>query len=517
MCKKCVASESGETLNLIPYPQKIIRRNGVCSSAGKKKIVHKILTGADGESNSEAYELEISSDEIVITGGKEGIFYAKITLEQLSMQFGNTIPCMLIEDSPVLEYRGFMLDSCRHFVPVCDVKKIIDLISFFKMNRFHWHLTDDQGWRIEIRKYPRLTSIGSRRGRADYGKFYEPDESDGFYSTEDIREVVEYASKRSVVIVPEIEIPGHETAMLAAYPEYGCSGSPMPDEAGTLGGIYQNLICAGKEESISFLKDILDEVMILFPGKDIHIGGDEAVKANWRACPDCQRRMHSLGLKDENELQQWLIIRMSEYLKSKGRRAVCWNDSLRGNELPKDFLVQFWNRDHAAIADFASRGGKIIQSDNRFFYIDYPYAINDLESILNAKICPDFISPLDRANVIGLETPLWTERVVDLDRAAFLMLPRIPAAGECAWTDSKTRNENNTNNSFSQRFRGCKAYAHGLGMWEAPEEYWKMDGELKQHDLDRYTDSLHSKGNIKATNISEEYEKIEESFYGKME
>ena len=293
-----------EKLNLVPYPEQITMTGGYLSASAK-------LTERETDVlKKEAYFLRITENEIYMEGDKAGLFFAHVTLKQLKLQFGDRIPCMEIKDAPRYAHRGFMLDSSRHFLPKKEVLRIIDVLALFKINRLHWHLIDDQGFRVEISAYPKLTEIGAVRGRSHFGLVDEYKNNCGYFTKEDIREVIAYAGERMIEIIPEIEIPGHESAMLAAYPEVGCGKVPV--EVVTTGGIFDNLICAGKESSFEFVTKILDELMELFPYEMIHIGGDEACKRKWRACPDCQRKKRELGLTDENALQQWFVIRIQK-------------------------------------------------------------------------------------------------------------------------------------------------------------------------------------------------------------
>ncbi len=293
-------------LHLVPYPQQIELQTGYVSSQTV------IAENQDNTLPYEGYSLAITEQGIHISGGQAGLFYAKQTLKQLLLQFPDALPCMEIKDTPRFAYRGFMLDSSRHFLPKEDVKKVIDVLALFKINKLHWHLIDDQGFRVEIKAFPKLTQIGAFRGRSQFGLVDSDTGNDGYFTQKDIREIVAYAGERMIDIIPEIEIPGHESAMLAAYPEVGCLNQIIPVE--TKGGIFDKLICAGKESSFTFIKQLLDELCELFPCEMIHIGGDEACKRIWRECPNCQSKIKELGLKDENALQQWFVVKVQEYL-----------------------------------------------------------------------------------------------------------------------------------------------------------------------------------------------------------
>lgn len=368
---------------------------------------------------------------------------------------------------PLFPYRGLMLDSARHFIPVEEIKKLIRAAGICGMNRLHWHLTDDQGWRIEIRKYPKLTEIGSVRGRSFFGGVSETENNDGFYTQEEIREIVRFAGEAGLEVIPEIEIPGHAGALLSAYPEYGCRGAAAREYAVEKGGgIFPNLICAGKESSVRFLEDILDEVMELFPCKMIHLGGDEALKLRWRRCPDCQRKIAAKGLKDEDALQHDLILEIGGYLAARDRETVVWNDVLNGGTLPPHFIVQQWMGGEDLTRQFMKDGGRVICSDIRVYYFDYPYGSTDLRKIWQYPRIPDWAEGYDN-QLLGLECPLWSERITDTDTASFLLFPRLAAAGlkargELPWPD------------FLEEIRKTQRRIQQLGLRCAPEEMWDM-------------------------------------------
>lgn len=383
-------------------------------------------------------------------------------------------------------YRGFMLDVSRHYMPVEEIRKLIKAASLCGMNRMHWHLTDDQGWRIEIKKYPKLTEIGSVRGRSYFGNVSETENNSGFYTQDEVRELIDYAGAHGIEIIPEIEVPGHASAMLAAYPQYGCrrtvirSGKrqeiadPYTYHVMTTGGIFPNLICAGKDEAVRFLEDILDEIAELFPASAIHIGGDEALKQHWRRCPDCQQRIRDEGLADENELQRWLVLKLGEHLKQKGRKTIVWNDSLAGGMLPEHFIVQHWMGNDKETAEFIKAGGKVICSDIEHYYFDYPYSSIDAYHIWNTPVIPPYAEE-HPDGILGIECPLWTERVTDADRAAYLLFPRMAAVALKITEGEKERFP--TWESFCEMLQSIQKQITELGLIGAPESEWKMSPE----------------------------------------
>ena len=523
-------------LNLVPYPAKIVRGEGffhVNAAAGARpedgagrqecavggQNLSANLSIAEKESDrfgAEGYRLQIRQDGIAAEGSRIGLLYARTTLAQLRQQFGETLPCMEITDEPRFSHRGWMLDSSRHFLPEEDVCKLIDAAAYYKLNRLHWHLADDQGWRIEIKRYPKLTEIGSRRKMAHFGDIEEPAEQGGFFTQEQVKRIVAYARARGIEIIPEIEIPGHESAMLAAYPEYAChaaDGSVIggPIEVGTRGGIFEYLVCAGRDETFTFLTNILDEIMALFPYPVVHIGGDEAAKTHWRACPDCQRRIKELGLKNENVLQQWLVIKIGEYLKVHGRATVVWNESLRGDKLPTNFIAQAWHGDHELLADFAKRGGRLIQSSNAFCYLDYPYYLIDAKKILETEPCPSYLSNEEEKAVIGIECPLWSERIPTLVRAGYLLYPRLPAMAELAWTAAESRQ----NETFAERYGATAKYLRQIGITPAPQDHIALDKAAQAADKEAYEKMIYTPGNKAAIDHDNALVAEEERIYGK--
>lgn len=376
-------------------------------------------------------------------------------------------------------YRGFMLDVARHYMPVADILRFIDVAAACGMNRFHWHLTDDQGWRVEIKRYPKLTEIGSRRGESHFGRVSKTENNDGFYTQEEVRQVVAHCAERGIQVVPELEVPGHASAMLAAYPEYGCGvgagEKPHEYRVITAPGVYPNLICAGKDAAIRFLEDILDELLALFPGPEVHIGGDEALKLHWRRCPDCQARIRAEGLKDEEELQRWLVLKIGDYLARRGRQAIVWNESLAGGMLPGHFIVQHWRGNDAETAAFMAAGGRVIRSDVEHYYLDYAYAATDPHGIWAAEL-PDYAKGHEEG-LIGAECPLWTERVTNTPRAAELLLPRMPAV-------ALTLNGKDYPDweAFRDALRRIREQTAPLGLDWADEALWRLEGDAREAD-----------------------------------
>lgn len=488
-------------LHLIPWPEKLERSGGVCRET---RVQEREAT----LENDEGYRLTIREDGVLLEGSERGRRMGRQTLAQLRAQFGDALPCLRIEDAPRFAWRGWLLDVSRHFMPVEDILKLIDAAAMFKLNVMHWHLVDDQAWRLDLPDLPELTRVGARRGRVHFGDLPEPEETFDYYTREDVRRVIAYAAERGMDVMPEIEVPGHESALLAAYPEAGCGVEPS--QVQLRGGIFDSLICAGKPESRRLLSRILREVTELFPAGVIHIGGDEACKRRWRMCPDCQRVIREKGLKDENELQQALMDSVREELAAQGKRSVVWNESLRGGTLNPDFIVQAWHGDQALTEDFAAKGGKIIQSSTQAFYLDYPYATTDVGTIQRFEVCPDAWSDQAKRAVLGVECALWAERVPDLKTAAYLLFPRLPAVAETAWTAPDARRDA----TFAERFAGLAPELESRGLHGAPREKWYMDEETRRADRAAYEAVVNTPENLAACQHDRELMAEEKRRYG---
>jgi hexosaminidase len=343
-----------------------------------------------------------------------------------------TIPCCKIEDKPRFPWRGLLLDEGRHFFGKDFVKHTIDLLAMHKMNTLHWHLTEDQGWRIEIKKYPKLTEIGSWRDETDHdGKRYG-----GFYTQDDIREIVAYAAKRHVTIVPEIEMPGHSLAALTAYPQFSCTGGPF--KVRTLWGVEKDVYCAGNDATFNFIYDILDEVVGLFPSQFIHIGGDECPKDRWKKCPRCQARIKAEGLKDEHELQSYFIRRIEEHLASKGRRLIGWDEILEGG-LPPQATVMSWRGMNGALAA-ANSGHDYVATPNTHCYINRPYNVINLEKCYSFEPIPGKLAADKQSRCLGLQGNLWSEHTESPAVVDHMVWPRLCALAEVGWSPKDTRN-----------------------------------------------------------------------------
>ena len=376
----------------------------------------------------EGYELTVRDGRVRIAAATDaGEFYARQTLLQL--RAAGRCGELAIRDAPALPYRGFLIDSCRHFYGVEELKKVIDAASRFKLNRFHWHLTDDQGWRIEIKRYPLLTRVGGYRSNSRFGGVEEGGPHGGFFTQAQIKEIVDHCAERMIEVVPEIDMPGHFTAAIAAYPFLGCTGEPM--ESTMKEGIFPNVLCVGNPDAVAFVKNVLDEVCALFPGRYIHVGGDEAPRTRWRECTKCTAELQRRGLPDYHALQGSFIKEIASYLKEKGKTAITWNESLRGGRLsPDDVTVQRWMDRGRLCSDFAGCGGRLIESDFYHYYFDYPYGMTPLKKAFAYDPCR---AP-DQDAVIGVEGTLWTEYVRSFDDLSQKLFPRLFVIAERGWS-----------------------------------------------------------------------------------
>ncbi len=410
----------------------------------------------------EGYLLDVTPQRVIVRAPREaGIFYGVQTLRQLfppaifssSAQKGVewTVPAVHIEDQPRFRWRGAMLDVCRHFMPKEFVLSFIDLLALHKLNTFHWHLTDDQGWRIEIKKYPRLTEVGAWRKQTRLGHERNPRGFDkkphgGFYTQQEIREVVEYARQRHVTVVPEIEMPGHAQAAIAAYPWLGVTAEPL--EVWSRWGINANIFNPS-EKTIAFMQDVLAEVIDLFPGTFIHVGGDEAIKDQWKASQQVQERLKELDLKDEHELQSYFIRRMDTFLTAKGRRLIGWDEILEGGLAP-GATVMSWRGVKGGITA-AKSGHDVVMAPTTHTYLDY-YQSQDpgelpaiggflpLETVYQFEPVPEELTAEEARRVLGAQAQLWTEYLPTPGHVEYMAFPRLTALSEVTWSPKERKN-----------------------------------------------------------------------------
>lgn len=390
-----------------------------------------IQSGSTANLGTEGYRLVVNSKGIVVEAPTAtGLFYGAQTIRQLvGRRFPAKVPFCEIVDQPRFGWRGLLLDVSRHYRDKEFVKHYLDLLAFHKMNVFHWHLVDDQGWRIQIKRYPKLTEIGA--WRTDEGRRYG-----GFYTQDEVKEIVAYAKKRHITVVPEIEMPGHCNAALAAYPECSCTGGPF--NTPSLWGVFSDVYCAGNEKTYAFNQGVLEEVLALFPSKFIHIGGDEVPKTRWEQCPKCQAKIKAEGLKNEHELQSYFIRRIDKWLADRGRRLVGWDEILEGG-LAAGATVQSWRGMQGAI-DAAKMGHDVIVSPTSHCYLDYPYTNISVEKSYSFEPVPTELSAQEAKRVLGGEGNMWAELTPlhkDTDRQVF---PRLTALSEVYWSPKAARN-----------------------------------------------------------------------------
>jgi hexosaminidase len=404
----------------------------------------QLILDENNELGQEGYEMEVFNTVISITSSTEiGLFYGIQTLRQLIQSENEKIfvEGVRIRDKPRFGWRGFMFDVGRHFHPVSTIKKCLDAMALAKMNIFHIGLTQDQGWRIEIKKYPKLTDIGSKRKDTKIGglfsKCFRGEPHEGYYSQDDIRDIIQYAKNRHIEVIPEINMPGHSTAAIASYPFLSCAGKQL--EVKSTFGIFKDIYCPGKESTFEFLQGVLDEIIELFPSDFIHIGGDEAPKKRWKACPHCQERIKSEGLKDEHELQVYFTNRIAKYIKSKGKRVIGWNEILRGGDLDDDTIVQWWIGKKKKMKPYLNPNRRFVMSNFGYTYLDYNYLMHPMRKFYRYEPVPR-PKELYKKNILGVETPIWTEWVPNIDRLGWQVFPRFFAIAEVAWTDPKLKN-----------------------------------------------------------------------------
>ena len=417
---------------------------------------NNIIIKHDASLNAEGYRLEITPENILIYAKEgAGVFYAMQTIKQLiPVQAYETpldlekvlVPALKITDTPHFVYRGFMLDCSRHFWSVETIKETLDILALHKMNRFHWHLTEDQGWRIEIKKYPLLTEIGSLREQTTTGHNEGLDgiPYGGYYTQDDIREIVKYAEERFITIVPEIEIPGHSLGALSAYPWLGCEGEAGNYKTWSYWGVSSQIACAGKESTFEFWEDVLEEVIELFPGEYIHIGGDEAPREKWQTCPHCQERIRENGLANEAELQSYVNGRIEEFLAEHGRKMIGWDEILEGG-VSNGATIMSWRGADGGIAA-ARKGNNVIMTPNSHCYLDYRQTTDRRDELdSNGSYIPlrraysynpyESLAEEEKKYILGVQGNLWTEYVTTPMQLQYKTLPRIGALAEIGWSN----------------------------------------------------------------------------------
>lgn len=482
-----MSQESPFNLNdgtIIAYPEhnELLKRNAeflaeyISQSTGHTLQTEALAPGSEAPKgaitlgldpaigNREGYVLTVKADRVTLNGQTEnGVFYGIQTLRKSipaeTKATSILLPAGSIQDEPRFSYRGMHLDVGRHFFPIEFVKKYIDLLALHNMNTFHWHLTEDQGWRIEIKKYPKLTEIGAWRDRTVIGRNteeYDNTRYGGFYTQEQAKEIVKYAGERYITVIPEVDLPGHMLAALAAYPEMGCTGGPY--EVCPRWGVFEDVLCIGNEKSMQFLEDVMAEIIDIFPSKYIHIGGDEAPRTRWEKCPKCQARIRTEKLKAdknhtaEDRLQSYCMTRIEKLLNSKGRQIIGWDEILEGDVAP-NATVMSW-RGSAGGIKAAQLGHDVIMTPNDYCYFDYyqsedtrhePFAIGGfvpLEKVYSLNPTAS-LTEEQAKHILGTQANLWTEYIPTSEQVEYMVLPRMAALAEVQWTQLEKKDYTN--------------------------------------------------------------------------
>lgn len=474
--------------------------------------------------HEEGYSLIVTPYEVTVKAKSgAGAFYAIQTLRQLmptEAEAGKTsslsIPCVEITDQPRYAHRGMMLDVGRHFFGVNDVKKYIDLMALHKMNRFHWHLTEDQGWRLEIKKYPKLQTVAACRKETLVGHYndtpqkYDGKQYCGFYTQDEAREIVRYAAERFITVIPEIEMPGHALAAIAAYPELGCTGQPA--EVGTKWGVYDNVFCPN-EATFTFLENVLTEVMDIFPSEYIHVGGDECPKTAWENSKFCSDLMAEKKIKDVHALQSYFIQRMEKFLNAKGRRIIGWDEILEGG-LAENATVMSWRGTEGGIAA-AKQGHDVIMTPTDFCYLDYyqsqdpnePLAIGGylpLDKVYSYNPDPTDLTPEQQKHILGLQANLWTEYIADIAKLEYMAYPRACAIAEIGWSPQANRNYDNFVARLGGHIKRLNAMGVNAGnkLYDVKTNVMAGDGNGISVSLSPKTDGIKIRYSLDGNDIS---------------
>lgn len=474
-----IYAKSQDERNVAEFLTAYIHQLGYKVSVSDNSNEASIHFNTKGKSsgNPEAYQLVVNEDGVEITASAgPGLFYGMQTFVQLLpvtplKDKTISIPFVEIQDEPAFEWRGSMLDVCRHFFPVSFIKKYIDFLAAYKINTFHWHLTDDQGWRIEIKKYPKLTEISAFRKETLIGAQqmmknpedfkYDGTRYGGYYTQEQIKDIIAYAQKRYITIVPEIEMPGHTSAVLAAYPELACK--PGDYEVATKWGVFEDIVCP-TEETFVFFENVLEEVVALFPGKYIHIGGDEAPKDRWRESARVKKIMKREGIEEVEMVQGWFNQRIEKFLNSKGKKLVGWDEILEGGITP-NATVMSWRGIEGGI-EAAKHGNDVVMSPTTHMYLDYgqnpePHAFLEplmiccylpIEKVYGFNPLPEALTKREQQHILGVQANLWTEYITTPNKVEYMLFPRLMAMSEVAWTPIEKRDFESFQRRISKQF-----------------------------------------------------------------
>lgn len=452
----------------------------------KEKSSNAIILAVDSTmGHPEGYKLQITPEKVLLTGGSEaGVFYGIQTIHKAlpilkDGKVAAALPAGTVTDFPRFRYRGFMIDVGRHFFPVSYLKQMIDLMALHNINYFHWHLTEDQGWRIEIKKYPKLTEIGSKRDSTiiDWEtKKFDGKPHSGFYTQDEAREIVRYAADRFITVVPEIDLPGHTTAALASYPELGCTGGPY--ETATKFGVFKEVLCGGNPQTLQFAKDVVNELMDIFPDAPyIHIGGDECPKAEWMKCPKCQAKIKELGLHDteehskENQLQVYFMNEVEKEIAKRGKKMLAWDEILEGNPNPETTTVMAWTGIKASVKAAQLGHSTIVCPISHLYFSNPGYnrlkGISSVERVYMFEPQSEKLTPEEKKNIIGVQGCIWTEWTKDSVKMEWQMMPRIAALSELQWCNPERKDLN----GFLKRLR------HQMDLYELYGYHYKEDIE----------------------------------------
>jgi hexosaminidase len=441
------------------YCNRIYGLNLTSTSIVKRKTGNNVIRlRYDSKYKQDSYRLIIDKKGVFIEGSESGVFYGIQTLIQLLPVSKNAnpikIPCLTISDEPRFAYRGLMLDVSRHFFPVWFVKKVIDYMAYHKLNYFHWHLCDDQGWRIEIKSYPLLTQVGAWRdgtitgrypGNGNDGKRYG-----GYYTQDEIRDVVRYAAQRYITVIPEIEMPGHCLAALSAYPYLGCTGANY--KVMQTWGVSKDVLCVGNDSVFTFLEKVIDEVTDIFPSKYIHIGGDECPRDRWKQCPKCQARMIHEGLANESALQSYLVNRVEKYIHAKGRQIIAWDETLDEDVNTSAYIMSWRGDGSGGCLKATSTDHYVIMTPSYGFYFDYPQqteedsltanwgGVTSVKKVYNIEPVLPQVNPEKDRFIIGAQANVWTEYMSNPCKVEYMFFPRLSAMSEVVWSPREKRN-----------------------------------------------------------------------------
>lgn len=456
-------------MNILPKPKKMVfDERTTCTN---RECVYWF---PDESLPQEGYRIQLLPDKIEIRYRDEhGRRYAALTLDALRRS--NHSACGTLEDYPSYAHRGVHLDVARYYISIKEIKEFIDVLSLLKFNVLHLHLNDEQGWRIHISAYPLLTQIGANRPYSDYGRTKDMQPHGGWYTKDEVCDLVAYAKERAIDIMPEIEMPGHCSAILAAYPSLSCKEEPV--HVKTRGGVYDEILCAGNEEVYRMLETIIDECCEIFPYPFFHIGADEAKKDHWRSCPRCQAKMREEGIASVAGLQDYFVQRMASYIRSKGKRTIIYSDGLRANHTCSDVDVQYWVGDKEQTQKLLQGGSKVIVSTHGMYYFDLGYGQTSLKKAYEYDPAQEF-APYEE-QVCGVEGMLWGEFIPDQKTRYQQAFPRLLALSETAWN----ANEKEAYASFAKR---CSDFIQSNHLHAAPEALWNMPKGKRILDMLRF-------------------------------